>query len=195
MKLDIGHAGVKAVAFGAVLLASATVSARVVAHFAGPPPPAESPFAGVYTDEKLEAATQRFTGRVSGPVQRLLAADTTLAVVLRARDLTSCEDLGRQLRNLRRVAPARTLVVWTEPKETEDVRRFLRRERVSNVAVSGMDLSTLMVDVRALVTPAAMLVSPDGQVVQGIAHPSRFPNMRLRSFAEELTVLGTQGTR
>lgn len=193
MKIQMRGWGVKALAFTAVLLASATVSARVVAHFVGPAP-VESPWEGVYTTEALEKATQRFTGRVSPPVQRLLAADTTLAVVVRERDLATCEDLGRQLRNLRRVAPERPLVVWTEPAGTEAVRRFLRRERVSNVQVTPMDLGALMVDVRAFVTPAALLVQSDGQVVQGIAHPNRFPNMRLRSFAEELTLLGTQGT-
>lgn len=194
MKIPTGGWGRKALAFTAVLLASATVSARVVAHFVGPAP-VESPWEGVYTTEALEKATKRFTGQVSPPVQRLLGADTTLAVVLRARDLATCEDLGRQLRNLRRVAPEQTLVVWTEPEGTEEVRHFLRRERVSNVQVTPMDLGALLVDVRALETPAALLVKEDGQVVQGIAHPNRFPNMRLRSFAEELTLLGAQGAR
>jgi hypothetical protein len=185
---------VKALAFTAVLLASATITARVVAHFVGPAP-VESPWEGVYTDEALEKATKRFTGRVSPPVQRLLAADTTLAVVLRAGDLATCEDLGRQLRNLRRVVPNRPLVVWTEPEGTEAVRRFLRRERVSNVQVTPMELGALLVDVPALETPAALLIQGDGRVVQGIAHPNRFPNMRLRSFAEELTLLGAQGVQ
>jgi hypothetical protein len=189
MKTVIRRWGVKAAAFSAVLLVSATATAHVVAHFVNPPS-AASPWEGVYTDARLEQATQRFTGRVSVPVQRLLAADTTLAVVLRGRDLATCEDLGRQLRNLRRVAPTRTLVVWTEPSGVEDVRRFLRRERVSNVQVSALDLGTLMHGVRTLASPAALLISADGRVVQGIAHPNRFPNMRLRSFAEELTLLG-----
>jgi hypothetical protein len=186
----IRRTAAKAVVFALVLLCSATLSARVVSRFLHPA--AVSPWEGVYTEERLEKATERFTGRVAASVRPLLSGDTTLAVVLRSKDVKSCEDLGRQLRHLRRVAPGRSIVVWTEAGGVDDVRRFLRRERVSDVRVSAVELAAVLEHRAAFATPAALVILDDGRVVQGIAHPVRFPNMRLRSFAEELTLLGAK---
>jgi len=177
-----------ALAFVAVLVVSASVSARIASRFVHPEARRRPAWEGVYTSQRLEQATARFTGHVSPPVAGLLDRDTTLAVVLRGRDLKGCEDLGRQLRALRRAAPARQISVWTEEPRVAEVRAFLHRERVSDVEVKPVNTGRVLDGGRTLATPAALLVLRDGHVLQGVSHPSRFPNMRLRSFAEELTL-------
>jgi len=188
---------VRVAAFAAVLAAGAAVSAGLTGKLLDrePPPPARD-IAAWYTAEKLDEATQHLSGEVAAAIRAELSDDTTLAVVLRGRDVKGCEDLGRQLRALRRSAGERKIEVWTDEIAEESVRRFLRRERIVNVDVVAVNTGKVLAGGRTLATPAALVVLRDGALLEGIAHPTRFPNTRPRSFAEELTFLaGAQPSR
>jgi hypothetical protein len=107
-------------------------------------------------------------------------------VVLRGRDLRVCEDLGRQLRELRVAGGgARTIVVWTDQESVPAVRAFLKREHLHSFLLRPVEVANLFESRTRPVTPAMLLLQPDDSVV-GISHPKRFPNVRLRSFAQEL---------
>ena len=107
-------------------------------------------------------------------------------VVLRGKDLLVCEDLGRQLRELRTsVRGVRDIIVWTDPDDVSEVRAFLEREHLRSVQLRSVELENLFEGRKRPVTPAVLFPRPDGSVI-GIAHPKRFPNVRLRSFAQEL---------
>jgi hypothetical protein len=136
----------------------------------------------------------RFTGTLSGRAAHDLAAagnGSALAVVIRASDVRTCEDLGRQLRALRRAyGPQRTLTVWTDTAAALEA--FVRQEHLARTVVRPLPPREVMADGRDLATPAA-LVAEDGRVVEGVSHTKRAPNARLRSFADELGSLRGAG--
>ena len=152
-----------------------------------------------YTAEHYVAATQRVTGSVSGDALRALEREpgTTSAIVLvvRRRDIDKCEDLGRQLRVLRRALPVTTeLLVLGDSAHTSVVRDYLRLERISNARILPLDANRILEGGATLPTPAVLIVGREGQIVAGVAHPVRFANARFSSFAEELAVpLGAMG--
>lgn len=109
-------------------------------------------------------------------------------VLLGAGDHRSCEDLGRQLRELeRRAGDDAPLAVWTVSADAEDVREFLRRQHV-NAAVLHTD-SLPPLGSGKLATPAVLRVRTSDGWGEGVAHTKRFPNLRTRSFADELNEL------
>jgi len=65
---------------------------------------------------------------------------------------------------------------------------FLRRERIRSAAVIRSDPLPRLRHPARIATPAALLVRPGG-AVRGTAHPERVPNVRTRSFADELEEL------
>lgn len=139
----------------------------------------------------FDAGMKRFTGALSPRATRDLAAraehGSALAVVIRARDVRTCEDLGRQLRALRRAyGPERTLTVWADTVPA--LESFVRQEHLARTVVRPLPPREVMADGRDLATPAA-LVATGGEVVEGVSHTLRAPNARLRSFADELGAL------
>lgn len=145
-----------------------------------------------YNEAAYDRATVRFTGRL-GP--RALAAggalpfEQTVLVVLRGGDIAKCEDLGRQLRELYRALPDRPgwgIAVLTDPAAEAELRRFLARERIPSVTVLAGAPDALLAGGTKVATPAALIAGRDGAIRAGVSHPSRFKNMRGRSFAQEL---------
>lgn len=114
----------------------------------------------------------------------------SVLLALRGSDVGTCEDLGRQARELQRWASGRDLrlVVWVEDDSTAVLQTFLRRERIRPGSVIRSAPLPRLRDHGALTTPAALLVQPDG-TVRGTTHPERQPNVRVRSFADELEAL------
>jgi hypothetical protein len=110
-----------------------------------------------------------------------------VVVLLRGRDTMKCEDLGRQLRELRRSLRGRLpLVVWTARGDSVLVSTFLRRENVSADALAGVAVDSVYAAEGRVVTPAVLVARDGGAAVHGIAHSRRFPNSRLRSFTQEM---------
>jgi hypothetical protein len=142
------------------------------------------------TAAEYDSATVVVAGTLSDAVRAsLTAADAhgrAFVVVLGPDDVRQCEDLGRQLRDVQDLAGAPLLVV-SEPGTEEDVRVFLRRERLRGTAVP-LRAAAVLEETTELATPA-VLVAAWGSSVTGIAHPRRFANARVRSFAEELAAL------
>lgn len=141
-----------------------------------------------------DAAMVRVSGRLSTEATRALArvaeGDTGLAVVITAVDVQTCEDLGRQLRELRRAyGPNRRIAVWGDSVKPEVLERFLRRERIGGVTVSPIPLTGILADRKRMWSPAAIVATRDGRIIDGVGHTLRARNVRLRSFAEELKTL------
>lgn len=104
-------------------------------------------------------------------------------VVLRAADVRTCEDLGRQLRELQSRNPGITMVVVADTVDL--LGAFVRRERL-RASVVQLPAAAVVDGVSALPTPAVLVVGGTGGRVTGVAHPRRFSNARVRSFADEL---------
>lgn len=147
------------------------------------------------TADRYASATRYLSGRLSGEAASVVDRardDAGLAIVLvvHKRDVRTCEDLGRQLRELRRaIGPQRSLLAVTDSDAVEDVASFLSVERVASVTVRSARLGDLLRHSAVLLTPAVLLVDRRDSVVQAVSHPSRFPDARVRSFASELTAL------
>lgn len=107
---------------------------------------------------------------------------------VRDGDVGTCEDLGRQARALQRWASTSRaeFLVWAHVDGDGRVQSFLERERIPGAAVFLADSAPRLEDGRVSNTPAAFLVDTGTGEVRGVAHPERVPNVRQRSFAEEL---------
>ena len=145
-----------------------------------------------YTKERYAAATKGVSGGVTAAARRLISVQPgtspVVALVVRGSDIDKCEDLGRQLRALRRaLAPQQELLVWGDSAHAKVLGDYLRLERVANVRVQLLDAGNVMRDGEPLPTPAVLIVARDGELVAGVAHPVRFANARFNSFAEELS--------
>lgn len=153
-----------------------------------------------HSDAAYDRATVRFAGRLGPGVMeavRPLGWQSTVLVVLRGDDVRACEDLGRQLRELRRAVPdadGRGMAVLVDPAGEADLRLFLARERLPRVRVVTADPAGLLADGTAVATPAALVADGDGRVRAGVSHSTRFKNVRSRSFAQELP-LAEPGSR
>jgi hypothetical protein len=104
-------------------------------------------------------------------------------VVLRAADVRTCEDLGRQLRELQSRSPGTPMVVVADTVDL--LGAFVRRERL-RASVVQLAAPAVVEGVSGLPTPAVLVVDGTGGRVTGVAHPRRFSNARVRSFADEL---------
>jgi|GEM_PF-1581500 len=144
-----------------------------------------------------DAALLRLNGSLSPAAIRISPAEATRAgwggytvALVRSADWRSCEDLGRQLRELQRVIPANSvMLVWTESDDLQAVRRRLRREKIRARVAAVSSLDRIFAAPQPIATPAVLRVSPDGAHAWGVAHTRRFPNVRQRSFAYELGLL------
>jgi hypothetical protein len=164
---------------------------RPVTEVEGLPGAAPIPTAATY-----DSAMAYLHGDLSAAASRLLAPHPAgadggrVVALLRAADWRSCEDLGRQLRELQRhLAPDSVLHVWTEPDDVPRVKHRLRRERIAAAVSAGPALDSIFSAGRGLATPAVIVVSGDGARADGIAHTRRIPGVRARSFAEELPLV------
>jgi hypothetical protein len=135
-------------------------------------------------------------GDLSAAASRLLpprpagADKGRVVALLREADWRSCEDLGRQLRELQRhLAPHSVLLVWTEPDDVPAVEHRLKRERITAAVSAGPALDSVFSTGGRLPTPAVIVVSGDGARADGITHTRRIPGVRTRSFAEELPLV------
>jgi hypothetical protein len=118
------------------------------------------------------------------------AAGGAVLLVLNGDDVRTCEDLGRQARELQRWAVGRgtRLVIWSAGDSTVPISTFLRREKIRAASIIHSDSLPHLRHGAPIATPAALLVEPGGSV-RGTAHPDRVPNVRIRSFADELEEL------
>ncbi|HEX6747836.1 MAG TPA: hypothetical protein VF092_11135 [Longimicrobium sp.] len=178
-----------------LLAAGGWTAARAVRLALAAPAPAPRPPAR--TPEAMEAlydsGTAAFTGTLAPAAAATVAARAgggpALLVLLRGGDVVRCEDLGRQLRELRRAAGAGVpLVVWADTAGAAEVGAFLRREKLRDAAVVAGELGRVFARGGTAATPA-VLVAGGGGEVRGIAHPRRFTNLRLRSFAVEMQAM------
>jgi hypothetical protein len=153
------------------------------------PPPGDQEGSSAPTPQDYDAATQVVNGKLSDLFHIALAANSgpeaPLLAVIVADDIFHCEDLGRQLRELQNRISSDRLVVVTDAGSAAPVGAFIRREGV-HARLVMVAPGEVLDDFPALPTPAVLLVGSDGLTADGIAHPRRFPNARLRSFAEEL---------
>jgi len=153
-----------------------------------------------HSDSAYDAAMKRFVGKAPAPLRAAVQAlpfDHTVLAVVTGGDLGSCEDLGRQLRELSRAVPDQPgwgMAILVDQAGMAGLRVFLQRERVGRIPI-------LVGDPRAYVegqehpgTPAAVVMHRDGSITAGVSHPLRVRNTRSRSFAEELGLAGTPGT-
>jgi hypothetical protein len=118
------------------------------------------------------------------------AAGRAVLLVLYGDDVRTCEDLSRQARELQRWAVSRgaRLLIWSAGDSSLPVTTFLRREKIGAASIIRSDSLPHLQDSAPIATPAALLVEPGGAVL-GTAHPDRVPNVRIRSFADELEEL------
>ncbi|HEY0021345.1 MAG TPA: hypothetical protein VGB24_00485 [Longimicrobium sp.] len=192
-----GLFGLVAVA-GGLMFGSAASAAMgaAAAHKTSPPRvTAEEHSAAAY-----DRATVRFTGRLAPTAVAAasgLPSETTVLVAMRGADLATCEDMGRQLRELYRAVPDEPgwgMAILIDSAGQDDLRRFLAKERIPRVAIVVADPTRLMADGTPVATPAALVTDRQGHIQAGVSHPSRFKNLRGRSFAQELP-LDSPGSR
>lgn len=172
------------------------VQETLAARNAPTPRESWSALAQEHSDSAYDAAMKRFTGRVSPPVReslRGLPGERTVLAVLTGDDLRGCEDLGRQLRELHRAVPREpgwTMAILVDAAASEEVRRFLRQERVPSLPVLVGEPGAFLEGAAHPGTPAAVVVTPQGLITAGVSHPLRVRNTRSRSFAQELGLAG-----
>jgi len=187
----------RVMAAAAALLVAGTAGALAMrqAHAdSHPAPPVSQPRESLPLPEPQDTgATVSVRGRLAPAARTWVEAhgrgSRALIVVLRARDVTVCEDLGHQLREVIRAAGSGTPATAVVDR-AEDVAGFLRREHL-HLPVKILPPDSLLDDGRPLATPAVLIVR-DGKIADGIAHPVRFANLRAISFATELKPLLAQ---
>ncbi|HET7459727.1 MAG TPA: hypothetical protein VFJ82_00710 [Longimicrobium sp.] len=136
--------------------------------------------ASVWVNGRLTPAADRGVREIASNADAVL-------IVLRDRDRRVCEDLGRQLRELLRQTGAGTpAIVLVDSASADAYRTYLHREhvRASLMVIAPDDVLTA----HPWVPTPAVLIRHGGAAV-GVAHPIRFPNLRLWSFATELKPL------
>jgi len=148
--------------------------------------------APVPTAAALDSATLRLRGELttSARVQlkRITGDRAVILVLLDSADIRVCEDLGRQLRELRnRVGSTFPLVIVADSEALVQVRAFARRERLRPAGLAALDPGNVIDGATGVPTPAALVVHRGSAAAAGVSHPRRFPNVRVRSFADELS--------
>ncbi len=145
----------------------------------------------------FDSATARISGMAGAALMEALrrhngSADSVIAIVLTAEDCLTCEDLGRQLRELRRATPL-PVVIAAESLSAPVVATFLDREHLVTVPVVALPHASVLADGRRFTTPAAFIVTLGSGELAGISHTKRFKYARARSFRDELGFGGTEG--
>jgi hypothetical protein len=178
-------------AFVAALAATAAAGWGVAAFRAARlgETPAPKPHRPEPTAREYAVATQRVTGTLTPAALAHLAPRAAdgrgVLVLLRKRDCLVCEDLGRQMRELVAHSPDRPLLVLADPDALATVQAFLHREHL-HVPAEAAPVNAVVQGQDKLPTPAVLVERGPEGAVEGIAHPHRFPNLRVRSFTEEL---------
>jgi hypothetical protein len=154
---------------------------------AGSTRPSPAPAARAF-DSATVSLRGRLTPTAYATIRATAGGSAAILVVLDSADIRVCEDLGRQLRELRnRAGPAVPLVVVVEAAALVPMRAFARRERL-RAGFVPLSPRNAMADGAQVPTPAALILRPGSAAsVVGVAHPRRFPNVRVRSFADELS--------
>jgi hypothetical protein len=162
---------------GAYLAADATGPARAR------PPVVPKAFASATTPLR-----GRLTPVASAKLKEVDGGSVAILVLLDPADIRVCEDLGHQLRKLvRRAGAAFPLVFVVDSAALTDVRTFARREHLQASGFIGLRADAVIVEKQRVPTPAALVIQTDKGDVVGVGHPRRFPNVRVRSFADELS--------
>jgi hypothetical protein len=182
--------GARTLRSGALLMLVAAAG-WVVARYAArpgsggtiPPPPSTA---------ALDSATVRLQGELTHAARAKLTQATAgtpaILVLLDSADIRVCEDLGRQLRELRnRAGPSLPLIVVTDSAAVVPIGTFARRERLRPARIVVLRAGNLIVGTPRVPTPAALVLDRAGNAVAGVGHPRRFSNVRVRSFADELS--------
>lgn len=113
-------------------------------------------------------------------------------VFVRQDEVYTCEDLGRQLRELaRRLGRGSPLVVWTEPESAARVTAYLKQEKVRHHLIVSPRLERLFARGSLPATPSAVIVGAEGWM-RGVAHPLPAANVRTVSFADEMAPLARE---
>jgi hypothetical protein len=148
------------------------------------------------TAAQYDSATRVIEGVLSvfaaDAVRRAMGDVPGVLVVLRDVDVRTCEDLGRQLRELQSESPGMAMVVAADTGAMDALGAFVRRERL-RASVVQIAAADVVAGTPALSTPAVLVVQGTGARVIGTAHPRRFSNARVRSFADELGEHLTRG--
>ena len=142
------------------------------------------------------ASSSRPQPRVTRPSGRIIAphwgsntvGTDAVIVMLRNADWSTCEDLARQLRELRRATLLRglPLYVYTDAASYPELAVRVRRENIRPDTIHVVDLTMELAGLSEAATPAALRVSPAGNVVVGVAHIGSVPGHRTESFTQEL---------
>jgi len=145
------------------------------------------------------SATIPLQGELTANARAALVESTrggaAILVLLDSVDIRVCEDLGRQLRELRyRAGPTLPLIIGTDSAALAPIRAFARRERLRPSAFASLDAREVIEGMARLPTPAALVIYRGSAEVAGISHPLRFPNVRVRSFADELSAYLREAT-
>jgi hypothetical protein len=117
--------------------------------------------------------------------------DSLVVVLIAEKDCLTCEDLGRQIRNLVASVSNQRMVLLASPiADSVRVEQFTRAERLG---LRAMYLSAALTleDGSTIPTPAAIVVDRAGVVLRGVAHLVSVKNVRAVSFAEELGYVPT----
>lgn len=95
-----------------------------------------------------------------------------IVLLVRARDIDTCDELGLQIRALsRRLAEGVRLEVWSPLADSAALHDFLRAERII-ARLAGFSMKAIVENTRApeSPTPAVILVGRKGEAALGIAH-------------------------
>jgi hypothetical protein len=177
------------------LLALLAAAGSIGAHFATRRRSTERLAASVATAISAvanDSATMPLQGQLT-PVARSELREATkdeaaILVLLDSADIRVCEDLGRQLRELRNRAGTKfPLIIVVDSAALVPMRTFARRERLRPASLMALGTGNVIAGVARVPTPAALVIHKGGGAVAGVSHPRRFANVRVRSFAGELS--------
>ena len=159
------------------------------------------PSSGRQVDQKGDAdataaplsPTRSLVGPVSDSLTALISRspspiEAITLIVLNEENCFTCEDLGRQLREVLHSYDSgrRRAVVAISGGGADRIAQWLRRERVAPIQLVVSPTAPTMHDGTFIPTPAILLLNMRGEKDRGIAHLMRVPNIRIRSFAREL---------
>lgn len=148
---------------------------------------------GSHRTQNEDAAPVRFlTGSIEAQLPHASALLGRRALfVLTAENCFTCEDLGRQLREVLRSPSVRRLPlsIVVVGNDMERVRGWLRRERIRPENTIEIALGLRLNDGTLVPTPAVILIDASGRIERGVAHLTKVNNSRPRSFASELGLL------
>jgi hypothetical protein len=119
---------------------------------------------------------------------------STYAVLIRAKDCLTCEDIGHQLRELAESVPAgSTIRVLSDSAGVATTSEFLRRERVVVASIDTIDLASVIAGRPGVLSPSLVVRPTNADSVVLIEH-MRFRNVRPKSFAAELREIAAKDT-